>query len=40
MPNINVFQPVVHEKMIFKGVCYMYINLCPLRAWSFVTIGT
>jgi len=49
MPSIKTFRPVVHEKKIFKGFCYMYmyINLhvykimSPyIRAWLFMTPGT
>jgi len=25
MPKINAFRPVVHEKKIFKGFCYINI---------------
>jgi len=38
MTNITAFRPVAHEKMNFKGFCY--IKCCPLRAWPFVTPGT
>jgi len=41
MPIINPFRPVVHEKKIFKDVCY--INLFKtmfVRVWPFVTPGT
>jgi len=38
MPNIKAFRPVIHEKNMFKGCCY--INLYnALRAWPFVTPG-
>jgi len=23
MPNIKALRPVIHEKMMFKGCCYM-----------------
>jgi len=40
MPKINKFRPVVHEK-IFKGIGYINLyEICPLRAWPFVTPGT
>jgi len=41
MPKINAFRPVVHQKKIFKGFCYinLYKNM-SLRAWPSVTSGT
>jgi len=40
MLNIKALRPVIHEKNIFKGFCYInLIKLWPLKAWPFITPG-
>jgi len=43
MPNINEFSPVIHEKNIFKGICYLNLHktmspqgLAICDPWDFI----
>jgi len=33
-PTIIVFSPVIHEKRIFKGICYINLYTCTCRTMS------
>jgi len=41
MANIKAFRPVVHEKKIFKGFCYINLyKTMSFRAYPFLTPGS